>query len=354
VSSMSDRDRKILMAIVPLVLIVAYWFLLLAPKREEASKAQKDLTEQQQRLSAAKQFSSQAKGAKTSFAADYGEIVRLGKAIPARVDMPSLLVQLDRAAEGTGIKFTKITQGERVAAPVAAAVASVTPPPADGSTPPATGTTPPATGTTPATPAAPGTAPPVAAGGAPAQSAPGTATEAANGAAATSNQANAAAESSGVNPADAQTSTSSGGGLPVGGGAGTPVADGSTAPVSGGLETVPLELEFVGDFFRLADFFHDVKRFVHVANKNVLVNGRLITIEGVNFSSDTTIFPRIKAELTATVYLSPLSQGATAGATPAGPATAPTTPAATPTTPPADGSTPAPAPTPTPTATATP
>ena len=214
--------------------------------------------------------------------------MRLGKAIPARVDMPSLLVQLDRAAEGTGIKFTKITQGERVAAPVAAAaVASATPPPADGSTPPATGTTPPATGT----PAAPGTAPPVAAGGAPAQSAPGTATEAANGAAATSNQANAAAESSGVNPADAQTSTSAGGGLPVGGGAGTPSADGTTAPVSGGLETVPLELEFVGNFFHLADFFHDVKRFVHVANKNVLVNGRLITIEGVNFSSDTDDLP---------------------------------------------------------------
>jgi Tfp pilus assembly protein PilO len=355
VSSMSDRDRKILLAIVPLVLIVAYWFLLLAPKREEASKAQKDLTEQQQRLSAAKEVSSQAKGAKTSFAADYGEIVRLGKAIPARVDMPSLLVQLDRAAEGTGIKFTKISQGERTAAPVAAAAASVAPPPADGSTPPATGTTPPATGTTPASPAAPGTAPPVAAGGAPAASAPGTATEAANNAAATSDQANAAAQNSGVNPADAQTSTSTGGGLAVGGGAGTPSADGSTAPVSGGLETVPLELEFVGNFFHLADFFHDVKRFVHVANKNVLVNGRLITIEGVNFSSDTTIFPRIKAELTATVYLSPLSQGATAGATPAGPATAPTTPAAAPaTTPPADGSTPAPAPTPTPTATATP
>src|SRR5215208_5247047 len=349
---MSDRDRKILLAIVPLVLIVAYWFLLLAPKREEASKAQKDLTEQQDRLASAKEVSSQAKSAKTSFVADYGEIVRLGKAIPARVDMPSLLVQLDRAAAGTGIKFTKISQGERTAAPVAAAAASAAPPPADGSTPPATGTTPPATGTTPATPAAPGTAPPVAAGGAPAASAPGTATEAANNAAATSDQANAAAESSGVNPADAQTSTSTGGGLAVGGGAGTASADGSTAPVSGGLEAVPLELEFVGNFFHLADFFHDVKRFVHVASSSVVVNGRLVTIDGVSFSSDPTIFPRIKAELKATVYLSPLTQGATAGATPAGPAV--TTPAAAPATtpPPADGS--APATTPAPTAAATP
>ena len=338
-SSMTDRDRKILLAIVPLVLIAAYWFLLLAPKREEASTAQKELTEQQQRLTAAKEVASQAKGARTNFAADYGEIVRLGKAIPARVDMPSLLVQLERAAEGTDIKFLRISQGDRT--PLAAPVAT---------TPPAGGTTPPSGGTTPATPAAGGAAPPVAAGGAPAQSAPGGAAEAANNAAATSDQRNTAANQSGVSPSDTQTSTSTGGGLPVGGAAGTPGAP-AGAPTSGGLETVPLELEFEGNFFNLADFFHDVKRFVHVANTNVLVNGRLITIQSVDFSSDQAIFPRIRASLTATVYLSPLSQGATAGATPAGPGTAPTTPAAAPaTTPPADGSAPAP----TPTAAATP
>src|SRR4051794_11540476 len=172
---MSDRDRKIALVIVPLVLIVAYWFLLLAPKRDEAQTAKKNATEQQQRLAAAKAVADQAKGAKTSFAADYGEIVRLGKAIPSRVDMPSLLVQLDHAAAGTGIKFTKISQGERTALPVPAAS---TTPPATGTGTSSTGTTPAAgTSTTPST-----TAPPVAAGGAPAQSAPGGATEAANNA----------------------------------------------------------------------------------------------------------------------------------------------------------------------------
>src|SRR5215210_2631881 len=150
---MSDRDRKIMLAVVPLVVIVAYWFLLFSPKRDEASKAQKDLTEQQGRLKSARAVADQASGDKTNFAADYGEIVRLGKAIPARVDMPSLLVQLDRAADGTGITFTKISQGERVA--VVTAAPATTTPPATGTTPPATGTTPPATGTTP----------PVAAGG---------------------------------------------------------------------------------------------------------------------------------------------------------------------------------------------
>ena len=94
-----------------------------------------------------------------------------------------------------------------------------------------------------------------------------------------------------------------------------------TAPA--GLETVPLELEFVGNFFNLADFFHDIKRFVRVANKNVVVSGRLVTIEGVKFASDPELFPKITAEIKATVYLSPKAQGTTAGATPQGPAGAP-------------------------------
>jgi Tfp pilus assembly protein PilO len=315
--SLTDRDRKIVLGLVPLLVIAAYWFLLLSPKREEASTAADEVTVQQERVTAARAQVSAASATKTDFAAEYGEIVRLGKAIPAKVDMPSLLVQLEGAAEGTGISFTKISTGDRQ------------------------------TVGAPATPAAgSGAAPPAAAGGEQAASAPGGAAEAANGAAATSDQANAAAESSGVDPADTQTSTTNGeGGLPVGGGtAGTPAEGGAPAPP--GLETVPLELEFVGDFFNLADFFHDIKRFVHVVNNDVVVSGRLVTIDGINLESDPTIFPRVKAALTATIYLSPLAEGTTAGATPAGPA--PTTPAAAPA--PSDGSAPAP----TPTAVATP
>ena len=321
--SLSDRDRKIAMAVIPIVVLVAYWFLLLAPKREAAATAAQELTKQTERRDSARTAANAARAAKTDFAADYSEIVRLGKAIPAGVDMPSLIVQLDRAAEGTSIRFTKVATGERDA--------TATPAPAP--------TTPPADG-----------AAPVEAGGAPAQSAPGSAAESANNTAqAASNQADAASQT-GV---DTTTSTSTGtGGLPVGGGAtntAAPVA-GSTNPA--GLETVPLEFQFVGNFFNLADFFHDVKRFVRVANQNVVVGGRLITIENVRFESDPEVFPRITAELKATVYLSPKAQGTTAGATPQGPAPTPgteTTPASTPASTP-DSSSPSPAPT----ATATP
>src|SRR5918995_5404841 len=111
--SLSDRDRKIALAIVPLLLLAVYWFLLLAPKREAASQASKDLTEQTERRDTAKAQADLARGAETDFAADYTQMVRLGKAIPSGVDMPSLIVQLDSAAAGTGIRFTRIATGER-------------------------------------------------------------------------------------------------------------------------------------------------------------------------------------------------------------------------------------------------
>jgi Type II secretion system (T2SS), protein M len=319
--TLSDRDKKILLFLVPLLFVAGYWFLLLSPKREEVTAAESQLTQEQDRLEAARAVANSASSAEDGFEASYATIVRLGKAIPSTVDMPSLLVQLEAAAEGTGIRFDTISAGARTA--VAPPATTAAPPPADGT----------------ATPAAE-------AGGAPAQTAPGGAVESANNAEQTSDQRNAAAEQSGV---DATTSTSAGGGLPVGGGAAGTGAPAAAAPPAG-LETVPLTLEFEGNFFKLADFFHELKRFVRVANQDVLVSGRLVSVDSVRWASDTTIFPRIRAEVTATVYLSPLTQGVTAGATPAGPAT--TTPA---TTTPAEG-TPAPAPAPAaaPTATVTP
>jgi Tfp pilus assembly protein PilO len=324
--SLTDRDKKIVIFIVPLLLIAAYWFLLLAPKREEATKAADAVTEQEDRLEAARTAANTADGAKKDFQASYATIVRLGKAIPSTVDMPSLLVQLEAAAAGTGIQFDTIAAGPRTALAPAA--------PAEGGAAPAEGAD---AASTPASDA----------GGAPAQTAPGTAVESANNAGQTSDTRNAAAEQSGV---DATTSTSATeGGLPVGGGtaSGDAAAPGSSGAPAG-LETVPLSLEFEGNFFKLADFFHDLKRFVRVSNRDVLVSGRLISVNSVRWASDPEIFPRIRAEVTATVYLSPLAQGVTAGATPQGPA--PATPAGTTTTP-AES---APAPAPAPTATATP
>jgi len=313
--TLTDRDRKILIAVIPILAIVAYYFLLLGPKRQDAKTAADALTVQQERVDTARAKADAASGAKAKFQTTYAQVVRLGKAIPTEVDMPSLLVQLDKAAEGTQIRFTKIKTGARTSGAAAATTTgTTTPAPAAGSDSGTNGS-------------------PVAAGGQTAQSAPGGAVESANNAQQTANQASSAAANSGVNPSDTQTSTT----------AGATDTSGQTGAAPVGLDTVPLELEFDGDFFKLAGFFHDVKRFVSVASNNVTVSGRLITIEGIRWSTDEETFPKIKAEITATIYLAPKTQGTTAGATPTGPSE--TTPTTTP-----DQSTPAS----TPTATATP
>jgi hypothetical protein len=291
--SITDRDRKILLLLVPILVLGAYWFLMLAPKREEAATAAQELATQEQRRDAAQLQATSLANARTDFAADYAELVRLGKAVPTAVDMPTILVQLDDAARGTDIKFTRISAQEREeAAPVAPATDS---PPAD-------------------------------AGGTPASSGPGQAAEGANNAAADANASSAEAEQqSGVEPGDTQTSQpASDGALPVGGGAGTTGAATATpgAPVPG-LESVGLELEFTGNFLDLSNFFHRIKRYVEVDGEQLAVRGRLLTVDAIAFESEPDLFPRIRATLTTTAYLAPKLQGATAGATPSGPATLP-------------------------------
>ncbi len=277
--SLTDRDRKIAAG----ARAAARARRVLVPAARAEARGGLEGTDGPRRRAAAAPGAGprprgQASGDKTDFAADYGEIVRLGKAIPAKVDMPSLLVQLDRAAEGTGITFTKISQGEREAVAPAA--------------PPAT--TPPADGTTPAAPAAPGT--PAARRRPPSRlAAPG---RRARPDRRRSRRTTPRRRRNQAGRCSSRRQTRWTPDLDLGGRVACPWAvarcagSEGAAPAPVGLETVPLDLEFVGNFFSLADFFHDIKRFVHVAEDNVIVNGRLMTIEGVNFSSDTTIFPK--------------------------------------------------------------
>ncbi len=277
--TLTDRDKKIVFALIPVVLLLGYWFMVLSPQRAEVSKLDTKLTKVEGERDDAQTSVDQLENSRTNYARDYSTVVRLGKAIPSTLDMPSLLVQLESAAKGAKIDFDSITVGERS---VAAGAASPT-------------------DTTTSAPAKPTDA-----GGDKAQTGPGKATENANEAANTSDKANQTAG------ADAGTT----------GSAGTTGA-GATSGVAG-LDTVPLNFTFKGSYFDLAGFFHRVKRFVRVAGDDINVRGRLMTIDTMAFSTDK--FPTVTATVTASVYLAPKSQGTTGGATSQGPA--PATPAA--------------------------
>jgi hypothetical protein len=283
--NITDRDRRILLIILPVVVLVAYWFLLLSPKRQDLSTARDAQTQAEATRDQVVAQAAQLEKARSTFAADYAAVVRLGKAIPETIDAPSLLVQLDRASNGTHIDFDSVAFGTRSAASV--------------------------TTTTTATQGAAQPNGNAAAGGAPAQTGVGGATESAGNAVNNGNQA-----SSNVNQASGGTSTTT---------TSTTTAAGAPAAAPAALDTVALTFNFRGTYFDLADFFHRLKRFVYVANNQIFVRGRLMTIDTLTFapgapSGTTGGTAKLTATVGATVYLSPKAQGVTGGATAQGPA----------------------------------
>ena len=90
----------------------------------------------------------------------------------------------------------------------------------------------------------------------------------------------------------------------------------NTAPVDG-LDAVPVQLTFTGEFFGLADLFHRVQRFVTMANHDLQIRGRLIKIDDLTLASSS--FPDITATLGATVYMAAGGDDPAAKATAVGP-----------------------------------
>jgi Tfp pilus assembly protein PilO len=93
-----------------------------------------------------------------------------------------------------------------------------------------------------------------------------------------------------------------------------------------GLDVMPYELDFSGSFFQVADFIKRIDSLVHTSGPHVAAGGRLVTIDGFTLNADSELgFPHLDASFSVTTYLTPPSQGITAGATPTAPAPSTTT-----------------------------
>jgi Tfp pilus assembly protein PilO len=97
-----------------------------------------------------------------------------------------------------------------------------------------------------------------------------------------------------------------------------------------GLAVMPYEVSFDGDFFEIADFIKGLDSLVDTGDEEIAVDGRLVTIDGFSLEADGKAgFPALQASFALTTYLTPPSEGATAGATPSSPGTETAAPAAT-------------------------
>jgi hypothetical protein len=96
---------------------------------------------------------------------------------------------------------------------------------------------------------------------------------------------------------------------------------GST-PLSG-YQVVPIDVVFEGNFYQLTDFLYRLRNLVDVRRGALAADGRLFTVDSVEFSEGELKFPEVKATLTVDAYI--YGTGATVSAPPQTAAPAATT-----------------------------
>lgn len=111
-------------------LAIAFWVLLLSPKREEAAKLGAQVEQVESSLAQHEAEVSAAEEARKQFPVDYQKLVVLGKAVPAGDETASLLVQVSGIAKRSGVHFKDISlsaEGESGEAPTASAPTGASP-----------------------------------------------------------------------------------------------------------------------------------------------------------------------------------------------------------------------------------
>jgi len=94
-----------------IVLAAAGYFLLVGPKKSQASSLSREITQLDQQIRDARTQATQAAGLSKILVADYN---RLQTAMPSKPEVDELSLQLYSVAQATGIRFDSITPGTTV------------------------------------------------------------------------------------------------------------------------------------------------------------------------------------------------------------------------------------------------
>jgi type IV pilus assembly protein PilO len=105
------KEVYIITAVVAVVLIVAWYFLLLSPTRTKLSDLDGQVQAQQAALATATQEVARLESYKKTAPQSRAEIVRLGKMLPESEGIPSLIIELTRTADASGVDLNSISRG---------------------------------------------------------------------------------------------------------------------------------------------------------------------------------------------------------------------------------------------------
>lgn len=106
---MSVRDRTVLAILALVAAIVGPYLLVVQPKRDQAAKLQTQINSEQSQLNSVRTQLAAGNAARAAFASSYTALVRLGQAVPTDDNTPSLIYQLQSAAQSARVDFQGLT-----------------------------------------------------------------------------------------------------------------------------------------------------------------------------------------------------------------------------------------------------
>ena len=102
---MTGRDRSVIMVVLAVAAVVAAWMFVVSPKRSEASSLSTQISSEQSQLNSVTSQVNAGLAAQKAFAGQYAQLARLGEAVPPSDDIPSLIFQVQSAAQAARVSF---------------------------------------------------------------------------------------------------------------------------------------------------------------------------------------------------------------------------------------------------------
>ena len=109
---MTARDRLMLIGVIAIAFLGIVWLMLVSPERKKAGQAASSLAAAEAQLASAHSELVTARAARAKYAASYGTIVHLGKAVPTTEEVPSLMYELAQASKQKSVEFSSISSSD--------------------------------------------------------------------------------------------------------------------------------------------------------------------------------------------------------------------------------------------------
>jgi hypothetical protein len=114
---MSGRDRAVVTLVAAVVILFAGWHFVISPKRAKAGALATQVAAQKALLVTARAQLGSAVTARAAFASAYTQLARIGEAVPADDNVPSLIYQIQSAAKASKVDFQTLAVSSGGAAP---------------------------------------------------------------------------------------------------------------------------------------------------------------------------------------------------------------------------------------------